>query len=47
MSLAGAGFIGKLALVIGSSSDARLAREFARLGAHVAVDCRSNFEAAQ
>ena len=40
---------GKLALVTGSSSGAgaEIAREFGRLGAHVAVHCRSNFEAAQ
>ena len=40
---------GKIALVTGSSSGAgsEIAREFARMGAHVAVHCRSNIAAAE
>ena len=49
MSSADSRLKGKVALVTGSSSGAgaEIAREFGRLGAHVAVHCRSNFEAAQ
>jgi NAD(P)-dependent dehydrogenase (short-subunit alcohol dehydrogenase family) len=49
MSSANSRVKGKVALVTGSSSGAgaEIAREFARLGAHVAVHCRSNLEAAQ
>jgi NAD(P)-dependent dehydrogenase (short-subunit alcohol dehydrogenase family) len=49
MSSANSRLTGKVVLVTGSSSGAgaEIAREFGRLGAHVAVHCRSNFEAAQ
>ena len=48
MSAAGERWAGRVALVTGSSSGtgAEIAREFARLGAHVAVHCRSDMAAA-
>jgi NAD(P)-dependent dehydrogenase (short-subunit alcohol dehydrogenase family) len=49
MSSAASSVKGKVALVTGSSSGAgaEIARELARLGAHVAVHCRSNLAAAE
>src|SRR5258708_9888886 len=49
MSSADSRLTGKVALVTGSSSGAgaEIAREFGRLGAHVAVHCRSNLKAAK
>ncbi|MBK7471620.1 MAG: SDR family oxidoreductase [Betaproteobacteria bacterium] len=49
MSAAGTRWAGRVALVTGSSSGtgAEIAREFARLGAHVAVHCRSDMAAAK
>lgn len=48
MTAAAARWAGKVALVTGSSSGtgAAIAREFARLGAHVAVHCRNDTAAA-
>jgi NAD(P)-dependent dehydrogenase (short-subunit alcohol dehydrogenase family) len=48
MTAAGRPLAGKVALVTGSSSGAgaEIARELARLGAHVAVHCRSDIDAA-
>ncbi|MBK9605295.1 MAG: SDR family oxidoreductase [Betaproteobacteria bacterium] len=48
MSAAGTRWAGRVALVTGSSSGtgAEIAREFARLGAHVAVHCRRDMSAA-
>jgi NAD(P)-dependent dehydrogenase (short-subunit alcohol dehydrogenase family) len=49
MSTGDSAIQGKVALVTGSSSGAgvEIAREFGRLGAHVAVHCRSNLAAAE
>jgi NAD(P)-dependent dehydrogenase (short-subunit alcohol dehydrogenase family) len=49
MSTGDSAIKGKVALVTGSSSGAgaEIAREFGRLGAHVAVHCRSNLAAAE
>lgn len=49
MSAASSRWAGRVALVTGSSSGAgaEIAREFARQGAHVAVHCRSDIDAAR
>jgi NAD(P)-dependent dehydrogenase (short-subunit alcohol dehydrogenase family) len=49
MSTGDSAIKGKVALVTGSSSGAgaEIAREFGRLGAHVAVHCRANLAAAE